>query len=101
MGMHRIDAQSKPDIIRMQTYFSKQEVERLQEVKNVIRLGYVRTISEGHMLLDEGRVDVAPGALYIDCTGSRTRFQASPEPLWQSGRIKLQLISEGIHDVCM
>jgi hypothetical protein len=43
------------------------------------------------MRLEQGRVAVEPGTLFIDCTASAVRFKAM-SPVFQHGRIVVQLL---------
>ena len=48
-------------------------------------------IATDHMLLDKGRVEVAPDTLFVDCTASAVAPRA-PQPMFQGARIVPQLV---------
>lgn len=89
-GMLRIHTDRMPTMFHFATV-SVDEVAMLRRVHNVIRLGRVHSLHSDHMLLDQGRVDVAPDTLFIDCTASA--IVAAPErPVFQGDTIVPQLI---------
>ena len=65
----RIDRERWPTMFHLATV-SPAEVALLRQVRDVLRLGRVRSISAGEMVLEQGRVAVEPGTLFIDCTAS-------------------------------
>ncbi len=88
--MLRIDPARAPSMFHYAT-ISTGEVALLRKIERVVRLGRVRSIDGGGMTLDEGRVAVAPGALYIDCTA--TAVERRPAlPVFQDGLITLQMV---------
>ncbi len=86
----RIDRSRLPTMFHLAT-LSQPEVEVLRGIHDVVRLGRVTAIDADGMQLEQGRVAVAPGALYIDCTASAVHFKA-PTPVFQGGRIVVQLL---------
>ena len=46
----------------------------LRRIRNVIRMGHVRRIEPGRMILDQGEVPLADGALIIDCAASAAKM---------------------------
>ncbi|WP_425259313.1 hypothetical protein ACPOLB_00480 [Rubrivivax sp. RP6-9] len=70
---------------------SEAEVEVLRLIRDVVRLGRVTAIHAGGMQLEQGRVAVEPGALYIDWTASAVHFRP-PSPVFQDRRIVVQLL---------
>ena len=88
--MLRIDPDVTPSMFHYAT-ISTGEVALLRKIKNVVRKGRVQSIDAGGMTLDGGRVKVAPGALYIDCTA--TAVERRPVvPVYQNGLITLQMV---------
>lgn len=88
--MLRIDRERLPTMFHFAT-LSEAEVEVLRRIRRVVRLGRVRTLAADHMALNQGRVDVEPGSLFVDCTASAVEFKAA-EPVFQPGRIVVQLL---------
>jgi hypothetical protein len=67
------------------------EVEALRRIRDVVRLGRVRALEPGRMVLDDGEVPVAPGTLFVDCTASAVRPRPL-QPVFQGDRIVLQML---------
>jgi len=86
----RIDRERMPTMFHLAT-LSEAEVAVLRSICNVLRMGRVRTIAADGMRLEQGRVAVEPGTLFIDCTASAVHFK-EPAPVFQGGRIVVQLL---------
>lgn len=86
----RIDRERMPTMFHLAT-LSEAEVEVLRRIRDVVRLGRVTAIDAGGMQLEQGRVAVEPGALFIDCTASAVHFK-EPAPVFQGGKIVVQLL---------
>jgi len=54
-------------------------------------MGHVQALHAGEMVLQQGRVPVAPGTLFIDCTASAVRFKPG-SPVFEGRRITPQLL---------
>ena len=86
----RIHRDHLPGMFHLATV-SPAEVEILRRIDQVIRMGRVLSIAADHMVLDQGRVVVAPDTLFIDCSASAVE----PRPLqamFQGNRIVPQLV---------
>jgi len=69
------------------------EVEVLRSIEQVIRLGRVRAIEAGRLVLDHGRVALPADALYTDCTASVVEVRENEvQPIFQGDKIVLQLV---------
>lgn len=88
--MLRIDTSRMPTMFHYATV-SIGEVELLRSITKVIRQGHVQSIEPDALLMADGRVAMAPGTLYVDCTASAVDKQ-SIEPVFQGSRIALQLL---------
>jgi NAD(P)-binding Rossmann-like domain len=88
--MLRIDRSRTPSMFHLAT-LSEAEVAVLRGIHEVVRLGRVTAIDAGGLQLQQGRVAVEPGALYVDCTASAVRFKPG-QPVFQDGRIVVQLL---------
>jgi hypothetical protein len=88
--MLRIDPTHRPTMFHYAT-LSSGELELLRSIQNVIRMGRVRAIESGALMLDGGRVTMDPDTLYVDCTASAISHRPN-EPVFQDGRIVIQLL---------
>lgn len=86
----RIDPTRWPTMFHLATV-STAEVEELRRVHDVVRLGRVTAVDAHGLQLQQGRVAVEPGALYVDCTASAVRFRPA-QSVFQGGRIVVQLL---------
>ena len=86
----RIDPDVKPSMFHYAT-ISLGEIDELRRIKNVIRKGRVQAIAPGVIILDEGRVAIEEGALFIDCTASAIEKRPAV-PIFQGNLIIPQLV---------
>ncbi|GAA1647864.1 NAD(P)/FAD-dependent oxidoreductase [Nonomuraea maheshkhaliensis] len=86
----RISPDDRPTAFRCATV-SRAELEQLRRIRNVVRLGRVKRITETEIELDGGAVPTGPGALHVDCTADATR-QLPVVPIFQDGLITLQSV---------
>ncbi|HNW64199.1 MAG TPA: NAD(P)-binding protein, partial [Piscinibacter sp.] len=86
----RIDRERVPSMFHLAT-ISPGEVEVLRRIRDVVRLGRVQRLAADAMELDQGRVPVAPGTLFVDCTASAVEPRPV-QPIFQDGRIVLQML---------
>jgi hypothetical protein len=88
--MLRIDRTGWPTAFRGAT-LSILEVEALSTIKDVVRKGRVRRIERDAIVLEKGKVDVAPDALYVDCT-AKAFSKRPPVPVFNGDQITLQSV---------
>lgn len=88
--MLRIDPSRIPTMYHYAT-ISLDELAMLRTISGIIRMGRIRRIAPDGMLLEQGKVSMDPGAVYVDCTASALRYDAS-EPVFQDARIVIQLL---------
>jgi hypothetical protein len=88
--MLRIDPSVMPTMYRSAT-ISAGEVEALRCIKNVVRLGRVRRIERGAVILESGEVETAAEELYVDCTASALGRRPT-RPVFEDGRITIQTV---------
>lgn len=88
--MLRIDRDQQPSMFHYAT-ISHAEVALLRQIRQVIRLGHLKAIDAGQMVLAQGSVPVAPGTLFIDCTASAVEPRPML-PIFQGNQIVLQLV---------
>jgi len=54
-------------------------------------MGHVQAVEADGPVLDQGRVPMPPGTLYIDCTASAVQ-QRPAQPIFQPGKLVLQIV---------
>ena len=86
--LRRIDETVTPTMYRC-AIVSDAEMTQLRRIDDVVRMGHVRSLEPGRMVLDEGTVTTDPAALYVDCTGDGLG-KRPPIDVFQPGRITLQ-----------
>ena len=86
----RIYPEQRPSMFHLAT-MSPAEVAVLQRIRDVVRLGRVQRLAADHMQLQQGRVPVAPGTLFIDCTASAVEKRPL-QPSFQDRKIVLQML---------
>lgn len=91
--MLRIDRTVWPTAYRGAT-LSILEVEGLSSIKDVVRKGRVRRIERDAIVLERGKVDVAPDDLHVDCT-ARAFSKRPPVPVFNGDQITLQQVRPG------
>jgi hypothetical protein len=70
------------------------ELEQLRTIENVVRLGHIRTVEPGRIILTEGSVAIAPDALVVHCAAAGLKYPPSI-PVWGPATITLQAIRAG------
>lgn len=90
--MLRIDRSVLPTMAKAPT-LATWELEQLRSIEHVVRLGHIRSVQPGRIVLDEGSVDVARDALVVHCAASGLKYPPLV-PIW--GRsITLQPVRAG------
>ena len=84
----RLDREVWPTKYRCATV-SREELERLRLVKNVIRKGRVGRIDPTEIVLEEGTIPTQESVLHVDCTADGLARRPS-RPLFEGDRITLQ-----------
>jgi hypothetical protein len=86
----RLDPAVKPTMFHGAT-ISRPELEQLQRIKTVVRLGRVLSVAPHAMVLQRGTVPAAPGQIYVDCSASG--FAVRPTvPVFGDKTITLQML---------
>jgi hypothetical protein len=94
----RVDPDTVPTMAKTPT-LGTWELDLLRGIERVVRLGHVRQVARGELLLDRGAVPVADRALVVHCAASG--LQNPPlVPLWGSDAIRLQTIRVGFPCFC-
>jgi hypothetical protein len=89
----RIHSDVEPTAFRGGT-ISMGEVERIRQVDDVVRNGYVRRISTTRVVLTDGEIDARPDEVFVDCTARGVR-SVMPRPIFGSERMTLQFVTLG------
>lgn len=91
--MLRVDTTVTPTMIHG-AIVSEEELKLLRQIQEVVRLGRVRRIEPGRLVLDEGTQATAPDALYVHCAASG--LSAAPlRPIFEADRVTVQPIYWG------
>jgi len=96
--MLRVDPGVVPTMAKTPT-LGAWELDRLRTIERVVRLGHVRQVAAGEIVLDEGTVALAPGALVVHCAASGLRYPPLV-PLWSADKIRIQTIRAGFPCFC-
>ena len=91
--MLRLDPSVLPTMAKTPT-LAQWELDRLRTLEHVVRLGHLRRVQRGRLLLDEGSVAVAHDALVVHCAAPGLRYPPLV-PIWQPSAITLQPIRTG------
>jgi hypothetical protein len=86
----RIDP-SWPATMYRGTMLSGRELEGLRQIRDVVRLGRVRRVKVGRIVLEFGEKDTGTDVLHVDCTALGLN-DAPSTPIFQPGRIILQQV---------
>ena len=96
--MVRIDPDVVPSMAKTPT-LGVWELELLRTIEQVVRLGHVKYVTPGEIVLDRGSVPLAPGALVVHCAASGLQYPPLV-PLWSPDKIRLQTIRAGFPCFC-
>jgi hypothetical protein len=86
----RIDP-SRPATMYRGTMLSAGELDALRQIDDVVRLGRVRRIEVGRIVLEHGETRTGPDVLHVDCTALGLN-NAPATAIFQPGRIVLQQV---------
>ena len=86
----RFDDDVRPTMYRCATV-TEAELEQLQRIGNIIRLGRVKRLARDRIELEGGEISARPDTLYVDCTadGLANRPVA---PIFGKGKLTLQSV---------
>lgn len=91
--MLRIDRSVTPTMAKAPT-LGPWELELLRSIDDVVRLGHVRAVEPGRIVLEQGTVAVAADALVVHCAGEGLK-QRPLVPIWGPEAITLQPVRAG------
>jgi hypothetical protein len=89
----RIDPEVTPTMARTPT-LGAWELDVLRTVEDVVRLGHIRGVAPGQVVLDGGVVAVPRDALVVHCAASGLR-NPPMVPIWGPDAIRLQTVRPG------
>ena len=96
--LFRIDREVLPTMAKTPT-LGAWELELLRTIEHVVRLGRVRQVSAGEIVLDGGVVALEPGSIVVHCAASGLQYPPLV-PLWDDDKIRLQTIRAGFPCFC-
>jgi hypothetical protein len=88
--MLRIDPSLTPTMAKVPT-LAQWELDRLRTIDHVVRLGHLRHVEPGRLVLTEGEVAIAPDAVVVHCAASGLQYPPLV-PIWGPEAIMLQPI---------
>lgn len=92
-AMLRVDPNVVPTMARAPT-LAVWERDLLRTIENVVRMGRIRRVEPGELVLDEGSVSIPRDALIVHCAAAG--LQHPPVvPIWGDDLIRLQTIRAG------
>jgi hypothetical protein len=91
--MLRIDRSVTPTMAKTPT-LAQWELDQLRTIQDVVRLGHVRHVEPGRVVLDEGVVATARDAVVVHCAASGLQYPPLV-PVWGRQAITLQPIRAG------
>lgn len=86
----RIDKDVRPSMFKGATV-SKLEIQALQRIKNVIRMGHISAIGTDEITLSQGKIPTSTDTVHIDCSASAVMNQEL-KPIFNGHVITPQMI---------
>lgn len=86
----RVDANVRPKIMHG-PMLSQAELEVLRKIDDIVRMGYVKSITAEKLVLTEGECPADKTSLYVDCTAAGLN-RLKPRPVFEEGKISLQMV---------
>ncbi len=86
----RLDEQMRPTMYRCATV-TQAELEQLRRIKDVVRLGRVKSIESTTIVFDAGTREIAPNTLHVDCTADGLERRPR-KPVFVEDAITLQSV---------
>jgi hypothetical protein len=91
--MLRIDGDVRPTMAKTPT-LAVWELDLLRTVERVVRLGHIRHVTAGELVLAGGSVELPPGSLIVHCAAAGLQYPPVV-PIWQNDKIRLQTSRAG------
>ena len=92
--MHRVDTEHFAPVNRG-AVISQPELEALRSIERIVRLGYVRAVSQTKVILEHGELRLNPDQIFVDCTAAGLN-NASPKPVFEADKINLLFTTRGV-----
>ena len=89
----RVDPGVTPTMFRG-AIVSEPELGLLRQIEDVVRMGRVRRIEKGEIILDEGRVPTSERTVHVHCA-SRALARRPLRPIFEAGRVTIQTVLWG------
>jgi len=89
----RLDPKVVPTMFRG-AVVSEAELSALRRIEDVVRLGHVKRLEPGGIVLQSGRVPTGPGTLHVHCA-ARGLARPPVRPIFEPGRVTLQPFAWG------
>jgi len=86
----RLDKTVKPTMFHGAT-ISPLELEALRSIKNVVRMGYVKTIGKTEIVLEKGAIPTTPKTVHVDCS-ARAVDNRDTTPIFNGNLITPQFV---------
>jgi len=86
----RIDSTVEPEMYRCATC-TVAEIEQLQRITNVVRMGRVQSIQTDRIVLDGGEIETSPNTVHVHCAADGLARRPT-KPVFDGGRITLQTV---------
>ena len=96
--MLRIDRSVVPTMAKTPT-LATWELDLLRTVEHVVRLGHIKYVTHGEIVLERGSVPLAPGSLIVHCAAAGLQYPPLV-PVWGPDKIRLQTIRAGFPCFC-
>ena len=96
--MLRIDRQVLPTMARAPT-LATWELDLLRTIEHVVRMGHVRHVEPGRIVLDGGTIPLEPEAIVVHCAAAGLQ-QPPIVPIWSPDQIRLQTVRAGFPCFC-
>jgi hypothetical protein len=91
--MFRIDRSVTPTMAKAPT-LAQWELDLLRSVEHVVRLGHIRQVAPGGIVLEEGEVAITQDAVVVHCAAAGLRYPPLV-PIWGEAAITLQPVRAG------
>ncbi len=89
--MLRLDPTVRPTMAKGPT-LSITEMQGLQRIEDIVRLGHVRRIERDQIVLDDGSIPTSPGHLHVHCAAPGLP-RVPPRPIYTEDEITLQCVT--------
>jgi len=86
----RLDETVKPTMFHGAT-ISPLELEALRSIKNIVRMGYVKTVGETEIVLEKGTIPTTPNTVHVDCS-ARAVNNKDTTPIFNANLITPQFV---------